>query len=219
VIIDHKFAQPDLPAWPTSYDLLALANCSLHAENPQEAFEVCQRAIKLDPSNGHAHAILGEALSALGQEIQAMEHFSLATQLAPHKSESWLSLSKANLSAGKRDKAIETLRTASHAVPDDPAIFFALGQIHLEDDSLTQADTAIGKAFKLVSQPTFVNSPARSADEPLLMETSSINWDIPTKQLRFMKMPTKHIHPIQDWLMSMPAHYWKQEMKAPPWLH
>ena len=152
-ILEHRFAQPDVPAWPTSPDLLALAFCCLHADQPQQAFEVSQKAIEKDPSNGHAHAILGEALSALGEDDQAMEHFSLATQLAPHKAEPWLSLANALKRAGHQEKSIETLRTASHAVPDDPSIFFALGKVHLEDDALTQAQTALGRAYQLVSQP------------------------------------------------------------------
>ncbi len=153
VILEHRFAQPDVPAWPTSPDLLALAFCCLHADQPQEAFEVSQKAIEQDPSNGHAHAILGEALSALGENDQAMEHFSLATQLAPHKAEPWLSLAKALKRAGHNEKSIETLRTASHAVPDDPSIFFALGKVHLNEDALTLAQTALERAYQLVSQP------------------------------------------------------------------
>ncbi|MES0359771.1 MAG: tetratricopeptide repeat protein [Anaerolineales bacterium] len=154
VILEHRFAQPDVPAWPTSPDLLSLAFCCLNADQPQQGYEVAQKVIEQDPSNGHAHAILGEALSALGDDDQAMEHFSLATQLAPHKAEPWLSLAKALKRAGHNEKSIETLRTASHAVPDDPSIFFALGKVHLDENSLTQAQTALERAYQLVSQPT-----------------------------------------------------------------
>ena len=152
-ILEHRFAQRDDPIWPTLPDLLALANCCLHADQPQQAFEVSQKAIEQDPSNGHAHAILGEALSAVGEDDQAMEHFSLATQLAPHKAEPWLSLANALKRAGHKEKSVETLRTASHAVPDDPSIFFALGNVHLEDDAPTQAQSALERAYQLVSQP------------------------------------------------------------------
>jgi len=162
VILEHRFAQPDVPAWPTSADLLALADCSLHADQAQQAFEVCQKAIDLNPSNGHAHAILGEALSALGQDIQAMEHFTLATQLAPHEATPWLSLSNAYQRTDQREKSIETLRTAAHAVPNDAAIFFALGQMHLQENSPTQAQAALGKAYELVSRPNVANSEGNS---------------------------------------------------------
>lgn len=158
-IIDHRFAQPDSPAWPTIEDLLSLANCALHAGEHQEAFEITQKAIKLDPSNGYAQAMLGKALSELGEENQAMEHFKLATQLAPHDAESWLSLSHAYLSAGNNEKAVETLRTASHAVPEDPEVFFALGQIYINDDALTQAQKVIERAYQLVSTPILMQSP------------------------------------------------------------
>jgi tetratricopeptide (TPR) repeat protein len=166
VILEHRFAQPGTPAWPTSPDLLALAFCSLHADQPQQAYEVSQKAVEQDPSNGHAHAVLGEALSALGDDDQAMEHFSLATQLAPHKAEPWLSLAKALKRSGHNEKSIETLRTASHAVPDDPSIFFALGKVHLDGDALTQAQTALERAYQLVSQPSSGISHQISKGEP-----------------------------------------------------
>ena len=166
VILEHRFAQPGTPAWPTSPDLLALAFCSLHADQPQQAYEVSQKAVEQDPSNGHAHAVLGEALSALGDDDQAMEHFSLATQLAPHKAEPWLSLAKALKRSGHNEKSIETLRTASHAVPDDPSIFFALGKVHLDGDALTQAQAALERAYQLVSQPSSGISRQISKGEP-----------------------------------------------------
>lgn len=155
-ILEHRFTQSGTTTWPTSEDLLALANCSVHADQPQQAFDVCQKAIELDPSNGHAHAILGEALSALGEDEQAMEHFKLATQLAPHKASPWLSLSNAFQRSGYIEKSIETLRTATHAVPDDPSIFFALGKVHIAGNSLSQAQSALDRAYQLVSRPNIV---------------------------------------------------------------
>ena len=152
-ILEHRFAQPSSPTWPTSDDLLALANCAIYAGQPKDAYEVCQKAIEQDPADGHAHAILGEALSALGDDEQAMEHFSLATQLAPHKATPWLSLAQAYQRTGQTNKTIETLRTASHAVPDDPSIFFALGKVHITEESPSQAQSALERAYQLVSQP------------------------------------------------------------------
>ena len=152
-ILEHRFAQTSAPTWPTSEDLLAYANCAIHAGKPAEAYEVCQKAIDLDPADGHAHAIFGEALSAMGDDEQAMEHFKLATQLAPHKALPWLSLAQAYQRSGNTPKTIETLRTASHAVPDDPGIFFALGEVHIAEDSPSQAQSAMERAYQLVSQP------------------------------------------------------------------
>lgn len=163
-ILEHRFAQSGTTTWPTSEDLLALANCSIHADQPQQAFDVCQKVIDIDPSNGHAHAILGEALSALGEDEQAMEHFSLATQLAPHKASPWLSLSNAYRRSGHIEKSIETLRTATHAVPDDPSIFYALGKVHIAENSLSQAQSVLDRAYQLVSQPNIVLSQSKLSD-------------------------------------------------------
>ncbi len=161
-ILEHRFAQASAPSWPTSEDLLAYANCAIRADKPSEAFEVCQKAIDLDPADGHAHAILGEALSAMGDDEQAMEHFSLATQLAPHKASPWLSLAQAFQRAGHTEKTIETLRTASHAVPEDPRIFFALGKVHVAEDSPSQAQSAMERAYQLVSQPQAFQNQTKS---------------------------------------------------------
>jgi tetratricopeptide (TPR) repeat protein len=152
-ILEHRFAQSSAPSWPTSEDQLAYANCAINGGRPSEAFEVCQKTIELDPSDGHAHAILGEALSAMGDDEQAMEHFSLATQLAPHKAAPWLSLAQAYQRTGHTDKSIETLRTASHAVPDDPGIFLSLGKVHINEGSPSQAQSAMERAYQLVAQP------------------------------------------------------------------
>lgn len=152
-ILGHRFAQPEAPAWPTSEDLIAFANCSLHTDQPDQAIDICKKALEIEPTNGKAHAILGETLSAIGEDEQALEHLCLATQLAPHDASPWLSLSNAQIRADQKDKAIETLRTASHAVPDDPSIFLALGQAHLKENAQTQAQAALSRAYDLISRP------------------------------------------------------------------
>jgi tetratricopeptide (TPR) repeat protein len=165
-ILEHRFAQPSDPIWPTAEDLLALANCSIHADQSERALDACQKVIDLDHGNGQAHAILGEALSSLGEFEQAMEHFSLATQLTPHKASPWLSLANAYRRAAQLEKSIETLRTASHAVPDDPSIFYALGMAHLEENTPSQAQSTLARAYQLVSQPNilFVQSKSKGGN-------------------------------------------------------
>ena len=161
-ILEHRFSQPGTSTWPLTEDMLSFADCALHAGQPDEAFEVCQKAVDQDPADGQAHAILGEALSALGKDEQAMEHFSLATQLSPHKASPWLSLASAYQRTGQVDKTIETLRTASHAVPDDPSIFFALGKVHLAEDSPSQAQPPLERAYQLVSEPLNYRTQSKS---------------------------------------------------------
>ncbi|MGW8224410.1 MAG: tetratricopeptide repeat protein [Anaerolineales bacterium] len=161
-VLEHRFSQPGTSAWPLSEDMLAFADCALHAGHPDEAYEVCQKAVDRDPADGQAHAILGEALSALGKDEQAMEHFSLATQLSPHKAGPWLSLASAYQRTGQINKTIETLRTASHAVPDDPSIFFALGNVHLAEDSPSQAQPPLERAYQLVSEPLNYRNQSKS---------------------------------------------------------
>jgi tetratricopeptide (TPR) repeat protein len=161
-IIEHRFAPPSAPSWPIADDLLDLANCSINAEQPQQALDICQKAIELDPSNGQAHALLGEALTSLGEIDQALEHFDLATQLSPHKAAPWLSLANAYQRAGQIDKTIETLRTASHAVPEDPSLFYSLGKVYIEEASPSQAQSALARAYQLVTEPATHQSQSKS---------------------------------------------------------
>lgn len=153
-VLEHRFAPPSAASWPRADDLLALANCAINAGQPQHALDVCQRAIELDPSNGQAHALLGEALNSMGESDQALEHFNLATQLSPHKPAPWLSLANAYQRAGQTEKTIETLRTASHAVPEDPSLFYSLGKVYIEKDSPSQAQSALARAYQLITEPT-----------------------------------------------------------------
>lgn len=164
-ILEHRFADSGTTTWPTSEDLLAYAYCSIQADQPQQALDVCQKAIDNDPSNGYAHSLLGEALSLLGEDEQAMNHFNLATQLTPHKASPWLSLSEAHRRSGDIEKSIETLRTATHAVPDDPSVFYALGKVLVSENSLSQAQSALERAYKLVSQPNIIPSQTKSKND------------------------------------------------------
>jgi tetratricopeptide (TPR) repeat protein len=162
-ILEHRFAESGTTTtWPTAEDLLSYANCSIKADQPQQAIDVCQMAIDSDPSNGYAHSILGEALSILGEDEQAMNHFTLATQLTPHEALPWLSLANAYHRSGDIDKSIETLRTATHAVSDDASIFYGLGKELIAGNSLSQAQSALERAYDLVSQPHIIHYQRKS---------------------------------------------------------
>ncbi len=135
----------------SSADLRALAHSALRAGLPQEAAQTIQRAILLDPEDGLAYALLGEADLANGEIDAAIEHFSQATELAPHLSATWMSLSQAYLRAGQDGKAFEALRAASMAVPESADVQYALGQAYVGQNALTQALTCFRRAATLLS--------------------------------------------------------------------
>jgi len=150
-VLDPRFASPRDPSWPLPPDWHALAYCALQVGDPQGAIAACQNALVQNPEDGLAQAAYGEALVALGDERQALEHFRLATQQAPHQAAPWLSLANAYQRAGQAVKAIETLSAASHAVPDDPKVHLALAEAHLTRNSPTQAQTSLQHAHELVA--------------------------------------------------------------------
>jgi tetratricopeptide (TPR) repeat protein len=157
-LLDGRFSPPEGEAWPAQDDLRALAACAIRAGEPEQAVEACLAALKSDPEDGLTQAIMGEALTALGQTEAAFEHFRLATQQAPHQPQPWLALAEAQKATGQVAKSIETLRAAAHAVPGDPAVHLALAEAHLAENAQTEALATLRRAHELVSLPGRVRS-------------------------------------------------------------
>lgn len=152
-LLGARFAPPSGEAWPLPADWRALACCALKAGEPERAIQACQSALEIDPEDGLAHAVLGEALTYLGRSQEAMEHFRRATQQAPHQALPWLSLARAQQATGESARAIETLQAATHAVPTDPSILLALAEAYLAENSSTEAVGALRRAYELASLP------------------------------------------------------------------
>jgi tetratricopeptide (TPR) repeat protein len=144
---------------PTPEDLLAYANCALHAGQPHFAQKTCQQILQRDPENGLAHAILGQVMVAMDDTSSAEDHFNQAIQLAPHLAVPWLALANTQASGRDPEKALETLQSASHAAPDHPEIHLALGEAYLESGSPTQALSALRKANELYQLSTDMADP------------------------------------------------------------
>lgn len=148
---EKRFAQHGELQWPTIEDLRQLATCALRAEQPELSIELCKGLLRSNPSDGIAHAILGEALLVQGKSEEALQHFQYSTQLSPYQPQPWLALARAWSSSGNAQKAIETLRAASHAVPDNPEIHMALAEIYDQNNSPTNALIALRRAYELVN--------------------------------------------------------------------
>lgn len=127
-------------------DMLAVANCALQAGKYKRAEEVCRDAIEREPENGLAHALMGEALSNLGEEDRAMEHFTQATLLSPEQATPWLYMARAYQRAGEQQKSLEILRAAAHAASQSPEVHLALADACLANQSPSEALPALRKA-------------------------------------------------------------------------
>ena len=134
---------------PTTGDMLAVANCALQAGKYTRAGEVCRDAIEREPENGLAHALMGEALSNLGEEDRAMEHFTQATLLSPEQAAPWLYMARDYQRAGEHQKSLEILRAAAHAASQSPEVHLALADACLANQSPSEALPALRKAAML----------------------------------------------------------------------
>lgn len=140
---------------PSAIDFCALASCALKANQPQQAVKACQQAIQLDPENGRAYRLLGEATFATGDRKAALEYYQQAAQLAPHQPDTWIALAQAHQIAGQASKALEVLRSASLAAPNSPEIHLAIGEAYLAENAPTQAVSSLRRAASLVSSSAY----------------------------------------------------------------
>ena len=120
-------------------DAYLFASCALKADHPQNTASVCQKILKHYPKEPEAHRLLGEAYLAMGDPQKARVHFTKATQLAPGSAPSWLALAEIYRLSNQKSMRLETLQATTNAVPENPEIFLALGEVFLDEDAPTQA--------------------------------------------------------------------------------
>jgi tetratricopeptide (TPR) repeat protein len=140
-----------MAAAPTSPidDQYSLADCALHNNQAAYAADLCRVILTKDPKDGLAHTLLGEALAAVGDLKAAQVHFAQASELAPNLSRPWLALSHAQKKCDEPQKALETLRVASQAIPSSAEIHQALGENYLAANAPTQALEAFQRAAEI----------------------------------------------------------------------
>jgi tetratricopeptide (TPR) repeat protein len=147
---EHEKLVASLPS-PTPACLRAMAACAIRAGYSHRAIDAVKQTLKLDPNDGLAYSLLGEATLATGDSASALEHLNQATQLAPLYPAPWIFMSRIYHNLGQDEKAIEVLRTASQASPSAPEIHLALGEAYLAQGAPTQALTSLRRAAALVA--------------------------------------------------------------------
>jgi tetratricopeptide (TPR) repeat protein len=135
---------------PGIEDVYKYASTAIKAGHPQKAVGICQKIIQSDQNDPEAHHLLGEAYNEMGDLHKAKTHLIQVTQLAPDSAQSWLLLADIYKGMDQNSEQRETIQAASNAIPNDPAICLAMGEISLEDGAPTQALNAFRKAEKLV---------------------------------------------------------------------
>lgn len=114
----------------------------------EEAVPCFEQAIRLEPQLPHAHKKLGEALAALGRGSEADESFEEFFDRDPARGKVALALD--HLRAGRKDEALETLRSALRENADNVDALRLLAQLYWrEDKQLSDAEALLRRATRL----------------------------------------------------------------------
>lgn len=130
-------------------DRLACAQVALNAGRTDLAVSLSEAILAEDANNGAALGIFGQALVAQGDPSRATTYLVRATLLAPENLAPWLALARVQAGQGEGRRALETLRSAVTAVPDQPEGHLALGEASIAAGLLAEALPHLKKAFIL----------------------------------------------------------------------
>ncbi len=98
--------------------------------NPAEALDVAEDALKLDPDNAQAHAIKAVALFSLKRPDESIREFQTSIEINPKDVDAHNNLAKVLLAArNDLDGAVEHFQTASKLKPDDPQAHEGLADV------------------------------------------------------------------------------------------
>jgi tetratricopeptide (TPR) repeat protein len=134
------------PDFPHLHDDLgsALALQGRH----EEAVPCFEQAIRLEPQLPQAHRKLGEALAALGHGREADESFEEFFDRDPGRGKVALALD--HLRSGRKDDALETLRSALRENADNVDALRLLAQLYWrEEKRLSDAEALLRRATRL----------------------------------------------------------------------
>ncbi len=115
------------------------ARCAIKANKAGLALKVCTEILTQDREDCLALIYSGDAYLQMNETEKGMEFLSQATQIAPARPDAWLALVEAQKKIYPIQTVIETLRSASQAVPDSAQIHYLLGDLYIQDQKPTLA--------------------------------------------------------------------------------
>lgn len=127
----------------------ALAEAYLAVERYDEARALLEEALRLEPENTRALALLGPVYGRAGELEMAAKTLEKAVALGETSPEIRKNLALVYVQQGKLPRAMAELQKASEDAPSDASIWFALGNAYLRGSNGGRAAQAFERALTL----------------------------------------------------------------------
>ncbi len=137
---------------PEVDDLVRHAIAASHLEKWENVQASAERALQIQPENGLAYALLGQAKLATGNLDEAGQFLHQATLLAPEQALGWLLQAEWHERNNDPQKSLETLRAAVREVPESADINFKLARICLRQGLRSDGLPFLRKAASLAPE-------------------------------------------------------------------
>jgi adenylate cyclase len=127
-------------------------------ENLKKAFELAQKAISLDKSDGFSHALLGSVYSMMKQHEKAIVAGERSIELDPNVADINVIFGQTLNYAGRPDEGMEYIKKAIRLNPYPPYFyFFNLGECYQQKGQPEDALTEYKKALQLAPQAPHIH--------------------------------------------------------------
>ncbi len=127
----------------------ALAEAHLGSGRYDEARVLLEEALKLEPENARALALLGPVYGRAGELPMAAKTLEKAIALGETSPEIRRNLALVYMQQGKLQRGVAELQKASAAAPSDASIWFTLGNAYLRSKNGGRAAEAFERALEL----------------------------------------------------------------------
>jgi adenylate cyclase len=127
-------------------------------ENLKKAFELAQKAISLDNSDGFSHALLGSVYSMMKQHEKAIVAGGRSIELDPNVADINVIFGQTLNYAGRPDEGMEYIKKAIRLNPYPPYFYFSnLGESYQQRGQPEAALTEYKKALQLAPQAPHIH--------------------------------------------------------------
>jgi choline-sulfatase len=133
----------------TASEKAALAEAHIGSSRYDEARAVLEEALKLEPENTRALALLGPLYGRAGDLPRAAQTLEKAVALGETSPEIRRNLALVYSQQGNVKRAVSELQKASEDAPSDASIWFALGNAYLRGENGIRAAPAFERALAL----------------------------------------------------------------------